>query len=357
MSLPTRVEFGTLSDGRTVHAYMLTNTAGMSVQILTLGGALAQVNVPGRDGSLANVTLGFDNLAQYVSDSPYFGALIGRYGNRIKEGVFSLDGTAYQLPVNNGVNSLHGGSEGFDKRLWTAEPFESLGEQGLTLTYVSADGEQGYPGELTAEVTYTLTADNAIDIRYRATTTSPTVCNLTNHSYFNLAGEGNGDILGHEVVINADRYLPVDGTQIPTGQLAPVAGTAMDFTSSRPIGSRIRENFPQLFAGRGYDHTYALNRTAGEGELEWALRCVEPVSGRSMEVTTTEPGLQFYSGGFLTGELVGASGCIYRQGDGFCAETQHFPDSPNQPSWPSVVLRPGEIYESRTVYRFSTTAL
>lgn len=351
---PVRSEFGTLPDGRSVDAYALANAAGMSVRVLTYGGIVAQIAVPDRDGVPANVVLGFDTLERYVSDSPYFGALIGRYGNRIRAGRFTLDGAPYQLPVNNGVNSLHGGLAGFDTRLWTATPFDTLGEQGLTLTYVSADGEEGYPGELTAEVTYTLTVDSSLDIRYRATTTAPTVCNLTNHSYFNLAGEGSGDVLGHEVQINADRYLPVDATQIPTGEFAPVEGTPLDFRKAHLIGERIRDNFPQLLPGRGYDHTFVLNRPADATGLEAALRCVEQRSGRVLEVLTTEPGLQFYSGGFLQGDVVGTSGRVYRQGDGFCAETQHYPDSPNQPSWPSVVLRPGETYESRTIYSFST---
>lgn len=354
MSPIAKSEFGTMPDGTVVDAYTLTNSAGMSVRILTYGGTIQQINVPDRDGAIANVTLGFDNLDSYRTDSPYFGCLIGRYANRIRAGRFSVDGQDYRSPVNNGVNSLHGGLEGFDKRVWGAEMIDSGGDAGLELRYVSPDGEEGYPGTLSAEVTYLLTGDNAIEVRYHATTDQPTVCAMTNHSYFNLAGEGSGDVLGHSVHINADRYTPVDETQIPTGEFAPVVGTPMDFSTPHLIGERIRSGFAQMFAGRGYDHNYVLNRQPGDTtSMELAVRIVEPASGRVLEVTTTEPGLQFYSGGFLDAAFAGTSGRIYRQGDGFAAETQHFPDSPNQPSWPSVILRPGEVYESRTSYRFS----
>lgn len=355
MSPLSKSEFGALPDGTGVHAYTLTNAAGMSVCILTYGGTLQQITVPGRDGSMANVALGFDNLASYQSDSPCFGALIGRFANRIREGRFTLDGESYQIPVNNGVNSLHGGTVGFDKKVWDAVPIDAGGDLGLTLRYISPDGEEGYPGELTVEVTYLLTDDNGIDMRYRAWTTKPTVCNLTNHCYFNLAGEGSGDILGHELLINADHYIPVDSTQIPTGEIAPVAGTPLDFRTSHVIGERIRDGFVQLLPGRGYDHTYVINRASGDaGAMALAVRCVEPRSGRVLEVSTTEPGMHLYAGGFLEGTFTGTSGRIYRQGDAVAFETQHFPDSPNQPSWPSVVLRPGEIYQSRTIYRFTT---
>jgi aldose 1-epimerase len=345
--------FGTMPDGTVVDAYTLTNASGMSVAILTYGGTLQQINVPDRDGSFANVTLGFDNLESYRADSPYFGAVIGRYANRIRAGRFTLDGVTYQVPVNNGVNSLHGGTKGFDKVVWGADPIDTDGQLGLKLTCVSPDGDQGFPGALSVELTYLLTDGSGIDMRYRATTDKPTVCNLTNHAYFNLAGEGNGDVLGHEVMINADHYLPVDDTQIPTGEIAAVAGTPLDFTSPHAIGERIRDGFAQLFGGRGYDHNYVLKRSAGD-VMTLAARCAEPISGRVLEVSTTEPGMQFYTGGFLLGTFVGTSGRTYRQGDAFASESQHFPDSPNQPSFPSVVLRPGEVYESRTTYVFST---
>ena len=344
-----------MPDGTVVDAFTLTSDAGMSARILTYGGTLQQLLVPGRDGSMANVVLGFDNLAGYLCDSNYFGCIVGRYANRIKAGRFSLDGATYLLPVNNGGNSLHGGSQGFDKRVWTAGVVETSSGPGVQLTYVSPAGEQGYPGTLTAGVTYVLTADNTLHLSYLATTDKATICNLTNHSYFNLAGEGNGDILGHQLLINAERYLPVDATGIPTGQLAPVAGTPMDFTTAHAIGERIRTGFEQLLFGRGYDHNYVVNRTAaGVGAMAFAARCVEPLSGRVVEVATTEPGLQFYTGGFLDATFVGTSGRSYRQGDAFALETQHFPDSPNRPAFPSVVLRPGEVYRSRTTYSFST---
>lgn len=347
-------DFGTMPDGTVVRAYTLSN-ADMSVRILSYGATLQQINLAGRDGTPANVALGFADLDGYLGtdDRPYFGCVVGRYANRIAGGRFSLDGTTYQVPVN-GVNSLHGGIVGFDQKVWDAEPFEG-GGAGVTLTYVSPDGEEGFPGTFTAQVTYELTADDTIDMRYRATTDKPTVCTLTNHTYFNLAGEGSGDILDHEMQINADRYMPVDGTQIPTGELAPVTGTPMDFTAPRRIGERIRDGFEQLIGGKGYDHNYVLNRADGDPtSLELAARVVEPVSGRALEVYTTEPGMQFYTGGFLRASLVGTSGRVYRMGDGFALETQHHPDSPNRPDWPSVVLRPGEVYESRTVYAFTT---
>jgi aldose 1-epimerase len=352
----SRAEFGVLPDGTVVHAYTLTN-ATMSVRVLTYGATLQQINVPARDGSTVNVALGFTDLGGYLleEERPYFGCVVGRYANRIARGQFTVDGVSYQLPVNNGANTLHGGIKGFDQKVWDAAPFDD-GGAGVTMRCESADGEEGYPGSLTAQVSYELTGDNAIDMRYRALTDKPTVCTLTNHSYFNLAGEGTGDVLGHEVQINADRYLPVDETQIPTGELAPVSGTPMDFTTPRRIGERIRDDFAQLIGGKGYDHNFVLNRTDGDTtSLEVAARVVEPASGRVLEVSTTEPGMQFYTGGFLTASLVGTSRRVYRMGDGFAFETQHHPDSPNRPEWPTTVLRPGDVLESRTVYRFSTS--
>lgn len=355
MSPIARSGFGSMPDGTAVEAYTLTNAAGMTVRVLTCGGILQEISVPGRDGSFANVELGFDNLGDYLTDSPYFGALVGRFANRIAAARFSLDGADYVLPVNNGSNSLHGGIVGFDKRVWQAEVGGSVDEPALSLHLVSQDGDQGYPGALTVDVTYRLTAGNAIEIDYRATTDKPTICNLTNHAYFNLGGEGTGDVLGHELTIDADSYTPVDDNQIPTGEIAPVAGTPMDFTTPHRIGERIRDGFAQLRQGKGYDHNYVLNRPAGDmSTLLLAARVVEPVSGRVLEVHTTQPGLQLYTGGFLDASVAGTSGRYYRMGDAFCLETQHFPDSPHQPSWPSVVLRPGAVFESRTVYAFST---
>ncbi len=345
--------FGTTPEGQTVTLYTLTNSNGVEAQITNFGGVIVSLKVPDRNDSLADVVLGFDKLEPYFEDSPYFGALVGRYGNRIAKGKFTLDGQEYTLAQNNMGNHLHGGLRGFDKMLWQAEPQSGDSSSvGLKLRYQSPDGEEGYPGTLTTTVIYTLTNDNELRIDYQATTDAPTVVNLTNHSYFNLTGQGGSSILNHEVMINADRFVPVDSTLIPTGELAEVAGTPLDFREPTPIGARIDAEHPQLEYGIGYDHCWVLNK---EGDaLTLAATVYEPNSGRFMEVHTTEPGVQFYSGNFLDGTLTGKDGAVYEQRTGFCLETQHFPDSPNQPNFPSTELRPGETYQTTTVYTFST---
>jgi aldose 1-epimerase len=341
--------FGTTAGGQQVDRYTLTN-GHVRVRILTLGGILQTIETPDRHGRLTNVTLGFSTLAPYETNSPYFGALIGRYGNRIANGTFTLDGVTYHLPINNPPNSLHGGDVGFNKKVWAATPIQGRDTVGLRLTLVSPDGDQGYPGTLSVQVVYTLTAHGAIRIDYRATTDKATIVNLTNHAYFNLQGEGTSTIYDHLLYLNASRYTPVDPTLIPTGAIDPVAGTPMDFTRPTAIGARIREGFPQLLIGRGYDHNYVLDRH-GSG-LSLAARVFERSSGRTLTIYTDQPGIQFYSGNFLDGTLVGTSGRMYRQGDGFALETQHFPDSPNHPNFPSTVLRPGQVYQTSTVYQF-----
>jgi aldose 1-epimerase len=350
----TREPFGVTPAGEQVERYTLSN-GHMRVRILTYGGILQSIEVPDRRGRLGNVTLGFDNLAGYVARSPYFGAITGRYANRIAGGRFTLDGVAYDLPVNNAPNSLHGGTTGFDKHVWGATPLRDRDGVGLRLTFTSPAGDQGYPGTLNTTVTYRLTRDNGIRMDYLATTDAATVVNLTNHAYFNLAGEGSGSVEGHRLLLNAKRYTPVDATLIPTGTLDAVAGTPMDFTRPTAIGARIRDGFPQLVIGRGYDHNYVLDRRDnGYTRLELAARATDPVTGRELSILTTEPGIQFYSGNFLDGTLIGTSGRTYRQGDGFALETQHYPDSPNHANFPSTVLRPGQVYRSTTVYQFGT---
>jgi aldose 1-epimerase len=338
-------------NGQPVDIYTLNNGRGMEITVLTYGGILQSINVPDANGDVANVALGFNNLDDYVERNPYFGCITGRYANRIANGQFTLDGVDYQLATNNGPNHLHGGNFGFDKRIWDATEIHDGSTVGLRLTYTSPDGEENYPGTLEVEVTYLLTRGNSIVMEYHATTDAPTIVNLTNHTYFNLAGEGNGDIYDHQLVINADGYTPVDATLIPTGSIDPVEGTPMDFRKAVAIGDRINDGtFEQLVLGLGYDHNWVLNRT-GDG-LELAATARDPESGRVLRIFTTEPGIQFYAGNFLDGTLIGTSGRTYRQSYGFALETQHYPDSPNQPTFPSTVLRPGEEYNTTTVFRF-----
>ncbi|MEE1799590.1 MULTISPECIES: aldose epimerase family protein [unclassified Streptomyces] len=347
---PTRELFGRLADGTKVHRWTLEN-GGTRLKVLSYGGIVQSLEIPDRRGRYANVSLGFDNLDDYLTATTFFGALIGRYGNRIAGGRFTLDGRTYQLPLNDGVNTLHGGTKGFDKRVWDVEPFTDATGVGLVLRYVSGDGEMGYPGTLKVKVTYTLTPRGTWRIDYAATTDRATVVNLTNHTYFNLAGEGSGDVYGHELTLEASRYTPVDTTLIPTGELARVAGTPFDFRTAKPVGRDIRVGHPQLLRGQGFDHNWVLDKGLTTApRLAATLR--DPGSGRTVRIATTEPGVQFYSGNFVVGTLVGTSGRIYRQGDGLCLETQHFPDSPNRPSFPSTVLRPGATYRSTTEHSF-----
>ena len=337
--------FGTLPDGRQVSIFTLANAQGMTVRILDFGGIITEIHVPDHAGVFADVALGFDTLDPYRGDSPYFGALIGRYGNRIAGGRFTLDGQHYQLPVNNGKNHLHGGAPGFDRVLWQAR---IEGEE-LVLSYRSVEGEQGYPGTLEATVRYRLTNDNEIVVRFHAVSDRATPVNLTQHSYFNLAG--GGSILEHQLSIDADAFVAIDADLIPYGQLAPVAGTPFDFRNPRPIGERIGDDDEQLRHGGGYDHCFVLNKPAAKA-MTRAARVLDPGSGRVLELFTQEPGVQFYSGNFLDGSLQG-KGQAYGYRGGFCLEPQHFPDSPNQPAFPNTILRPGEVYETESRLRFS----
>ncbi len=345
-----RAPFGQLPDGTSVEVFTLTNPRGMEVRTIPYGAIIVSIKVPDRDGHLEDVTLGFDRLDGYAKTHPFFGAVVGRYGNRIANGRFSLDGTTYQLATNDGPNHLHGGVKGFDKRLWNAEPFARDDNSGVIYTMSSPDRDEGYPGTLRVRVTYTLTSANELTVDYEATTDRPTPVNLTQHSYFNLAGEGRSDILDHRLTIDADRFTPVDKTLIPTGELAPVDGTPFDFRQPTAIGRRINADHEQLRFGRGYDHNWVLTRS-GAG-LAHAARLEDPATGRTLDVSTTEPGMQFYSGNFLDGTITGKSGHVYRHRYGLCLETQHFPDSPNHANFPSSILRPGERYQSKTVFAF-----
>lgn len=346
----TRAGFGQTPDGAEVELFTLRNSQGMEAAITNYGGIVTSLQTPDLNGRFADVVLGYDHLDGYLKSTPYFGALIGRYGNRIAQGKFSLDGVEYQLAVNNGVNALHGGLKGFDKVVWAAKSLPTANGPALVLTYVSPDGEEGYPGNLLVTVTYTLTEDNALRVDYTATTDRKTVCNLTQHSYFNL--RGSGDVLDHIVYLNADQFTAVDASLIPTGKLQPVAGTPFDFRTPTAIGTRI--NTPgdeQLKFGNGYDHNWVINKKAGE--LSLAARVYEPASGRNLTVWTTLPGTQFYTGNFLDGSITGKGGWAYQSRSGFCFEPQHYPDSPNHPEFPPTELKPGETYQHTIIYQFS----
>jgi aldose 1-epimerase len=351
MTVP-RTPFGALPGGSAVEVYTLGNASGVEVRAMTYGATIISVRVPDRAGRVDDVVLGFDNLDGYLTKARYFGTIVGRYGNRIGRGRFALDGSTIQLTTNNGANHLHGGVKGFDKVVWKAEPFERNGSAGVTFTYRSADGEEGYPGVLEAGVTYTLTPRNELILEYVAHTDKATPINLTNHSYFNLAGRGHGDILQHQLRLYADRYTPTDATQIPTGEFAAVAGTPFDFRTPAAIGARIDADDDQIRRGNGYDHNFLIDGFAGSKGpvLHSAARVVDPASGRTLDVATTEPGVQFYSGNNLDQARNG-----FGRRTGFCLETQHFPDSPNHPNFPSTILRPGDTYRSKTVYTFGVT--
>jgi aldose 1-epimerase len=346
--------FGTTAAGQKVTRYTLTNSKGASATIINYGGTVTSLKVPDRNGKFSDVVLGFKSLSDYEKKSPYFGCLVGRYGNRIAKGRFTLGGKEYRLATNDNGQSLHGGLRGFDKVVWNATPVMTSQGPSLKLTYVSKDGEEGYPGNLSVTATYTLTNKNELKLVFRAKTDKTTVVNLTHHSYFNLAGQGNGDILGHVVTIHAGKYTPVDRELIPTGKLASVKGTPFDFRTPTSIGARINAEDSQLKNGKGYDHNWVADKLPGH--LGKIARIEEPKSGRIMEVITTEPGVQFYSGNFLDGTLVGKGGKVYGFRNGFCFEPQHFPDSPNHRNFPSTVLKPGETYKNTIIYRFLTGA-
>ena len=337
-------DFGKTPDGESVDLYTLTNANGLKTQIMTYGGIVTTLHVPDRDGNLGDIVLGYDTLDEYIKDNPYFGALIGRCGNRIGKGRFTLNGVEYTLATNNDENHLHGGIKGFDKVVWDAEQMQTSEGPALKLTYLSKDGEEGYPGNLNCTVIYTLTNNDELKISYEAETDKDTVVNLTHHSYFNLAGHGSGDILGHELMLNAENYTPVDEGLIPTGEIRPVKNTPMDFTKPMAVGARIDQ------VEGGYDHNYVIN--SSDSPLALAASVYEPKTGRVMEISTSEPGIQFYSGNFLDGSIKG-KGAIYNKHNAFCLETQHFPDAPHKPDFPSIVLKPGEMYTHLTVHKFS----
>ncbi|GAA5029429.1 aldose 1-epimerase [Marivirga lumbricoides] len=346
----TSKSFGTLPSGEEVTQYIMTNNQGMEMSVITYGGIITSLTAPDKAGKYEDIVLGFDNLEGYLQDGvPYFGALIGRYGNRIAKGKFTLDSTEYELAINNIGNHLHGGLKGFDKVNWSAKEVEYADGVALELTYLSADGEEGYPGNLETKVTYQLGNDNTLLIDYMATTDKKTVVNLTQHSYFNLSAMKE-DVLNHQLMVNADHFLPVDSTLIPTGELRPVEGTPFNFTEMKKVGADVNQENQQLTYGLGYDHCWVLNE--GAGKMDLAAKAYEPNSGRTLEVYTSEPAIQVYTGNFLDGTLTGKGGTVYNKRTGLCLETQHFPDSPNQPEFPSTELNPGEKYESQTKFVF-----
>lgn len=344
--------FGNLPDGSAVTLYTFKNTNGVEMKVINYGGYITSLRTPDKSGVMEDVVLGYDSLSGYLKAPSFFGCIVGRYGNRIAKGQFKLDDKTYTLVKNNGQNHLHGGTKGFDKVMWEATPSTSADGASLKLTYLSKDMEEGYPGNLQVTVVYTLTNDNEVKIQYEATTDKKTVINLTNHSYFNLSGNTKRNILDHKLSIAASKFLPVDATLIPTGELKDVKGTPFDFTSPEVIGKRINDNDPQIKAGIGYDHCWIFDKTPGAMEL--AATVYDSISGRYMEMFTTEPATQFYSGNFLDGKVTGKFNTVYQQRYGLCLETQHYPDSPNQPKFPSVVLNPGDIYKTQTIYKFST---
>lgn len=343
----------TTQDFDKIMLYTLKNSNGITIKVTNYGAIITSIIVPDRDGEMGDIALGYDSVEEYINavDKPYFGSVVGRYGNRIAEGKFTVDGQEYELAVNNGANHLHGGVVGFDKVVWDAKP---VGDNSLELTYLAKDMEEGYPGNLQCKVTYTLTDDNELVVHYEATTDKTTPVNLTQHTYFNLKGEGNGTILDHELMLNAKQFTPVDEGLIPTGKLVNVAGTPFDFTKAKPIGRDVEQSDEQLNFGGGYDHNWVLDKEGKEGQMTLAARLSEPSTGRVVEVLTTEPGIQFYCGNFLDGRLKGKSGQTYVYRGGLCLETQHYPDSPNQPNFPSTLLEPGDKYDTTTVFRFST---
>ena len=346
-----KTKFGRLPDGRTVYLYSLKNANGMSAQVMNYGATLTSVKVADNTGRISEVTLGFDSLQGYI-DHPRLGSIVGRYGNRIGGGKFTLNGQTYELAVNNGPNHLHGGKEGFDKKIWKAEPFVGKEGEAVKFTYVSPDGEENYPGELTVSVTYTLRPDNSLKIDYRAVTTKPTVLNLTNHAYFNLEDGGSSDVLDHVIKINATHYTPIDENKIPTGELAPVEGTPLDFRRPQAIGARLHDAHPQLLIAGGYDHNFAVEG----GGMKLVATVFEPQSGRVLNVVSDQPGVQFYTANFMNG-FKGRNGALYQPFHGFCLETQHYPDSPNHDHFPSTVLNPGETFQSTTLYKFTVAGV
>jgi len=344
--------FGKTPDGTTIDLYALKNKNGVEADIITFGATLVSLKAPDRSGNMADVVLGYKDIDGYVSDKAYLGATVGRYANRVANGKFTLDGKTYELPKNDGNNTLHGGIKGFNKRVWTAHEVSSANGQAVRFSYLSKDGEEGFPGNLKVDVTYSLSNDNALRIEYSATTDKDTVVNLTNHAYFNLAGEGSGDILGTELTLRANQFTPVSESLIPTGELRAVKGTPFDFTTAHAIGERIEQDEEQLKFGKGYDHNWVVNRTRVAAPA-LAAEAHDPKSGRLLQVLTTEPGIQLYTGNFLDGSIHGKSGAAYNRRNAFCLETQHFPDSPNQPKFPSTVLKPGQRFHSVTIYKLS----